>query len=109
MFCFLISFLFELILDIYWKSEHRLKCSGETCTAAERSRYERAVITISLFWGNKICLSSHWGILVLCFNFKNVSFESILLKSNPRLYLSIVVEKLILVELHKLGLCYLIK
>lgn len=56
LFCFLIFFLFELILDIYWKSEHRLKCSGETCTAAERSRYERAVITISLFWENKIFL-----------------------------------------------------
>lgn len=37
-------FSFELMLDIYWKSEHRLKCKGDTCTAAERDRYERSVI-----------------------------------------------------------------
>lgn len=32
------------MLDIYWKNEHRLMCSGEICTAAERDRYEKSVI-----------------------------------------------------------------
>ncbi|XP_031493411.1 uncharacterized protein LOC116259676 [Nymphaea colorata] len=34
--------LFQL-MDIYWKNEHRLSCSSEVCTAAERDRYERAI------------------------------------------------------------------
>ncbi|PIA63729.1 hypothetical protein AQUCO_00201223v1 [Aquilegia coerulea] len=29
------------LLDIYWKSEHRLMCTGDVCTAAERDRYEK--------------------------------------------------------------------
>ncbi|XP_041998833.1 uncharacterized protein LOC121748503 isoform X2 [Salvia splendens] len=43
---FIVPFSAFQLLDIYWKSEHRLKCSGETCTAAERSRYERAVCSL---------------------------------------------------------------
>lgn len=33
--------------DIYWKNEHRMKCTSEICTAAERDRYEKAV---SFIW-----------------------------------------------------------
>ncbi|KAI7746079.1 hypothetical protein M8C21_024644 [Ambrosia artemisiifolia] len=40
---FIIPFAAFQILDIYWKNEHRLMCSGETCTAAERDRYEKSV------------------------------------------------------------------
>ncbi|MBA0738468.1 hypothetical protein Gogos_011817 [Gossypium gossypioides] len=29
--------------DIYWKNEHRLMCTSEICTAAERDRYEKSV------------------------------------------------------------------
>lgn len=39
----LIGFWFWLMLDIYWKNEHRLMCTGEVCTASERDRYEKAV------------------------------------------------------------------
>ncbi|OMO87731.1 hypothetical protein COLO4_20598 [Corchorus olitorius] len=28
---------------IYWKNEHRLMCTSEICTAAERDRYEKSV------------------------------------------------------------------
>ncbi|XP_043694779.1 uncharacterized protein LOC122645533 [Telopea speciosissima] len=31
------------LLDIYWKSEHRLMCTSEACTATERDRFEKAV------------------------------------------------------------------
>ncbi|KAG9443937.1 hypothetical protein H6P81_015277 [Aristolochia fimbriata] len=31
------------IMDIYWKNEHRLMCTGEICTAAERDRYEKSI------------------------------------------------------------------
>lgn len=29
--------------DLYWKNEHRLMCTSDTCTAAERDRYEKSV------------------------------------------------------------------
>lgn len=47
---FLFTFLFGvfLLLDIYWKNEHRLMCTGEICTAAERDRYEKSVISLLL-------------------------------------------------------------
>ncbi|KAL4196102.1 hypothetical protein AMTRI_Chr04g244360 [Amborella trichopoda] len=31
------------LMDIYWKQEHRLMCTSETCTAAERDRYEKSL------------------------------------------------------------------
>ncbi|XP_058078873.1 uncharacterized protein LOC131227160 [Magnolia sinica] len=31
------------LMDIYWKSEHRLTCTSEVCTAAERDRYEKSI------------------------------------------------------------------
>ena len=34
---------FVRIVDIYWKNEHRLMCTSEICTAAERDRYEKSV------------------------------------------------------------------
>ncbi|KAI3891683.1 hypothetical protein MKX03_033291, partial [Papaver bracteatum] len=30
------------LLDIYWKNEHRLMCTSDVCTAAERDRYEKS-------------------------------------------------------------------
>ncbi|KAL3655075.1 hypothetical protein CASFOL_000861 [Castilleja foliolosa] len=39
---FIVPFSAFQLLDIYWKNEHRLMCSGETCTAAERDRYEKS-------------------------------------------------------------------
>ncbi|XP_022851001.1 uncharacterized protein LOC111372751 isoform X2 [Olea europaea var. sylvestris] len=40
---FVVPFSAFQLLDIYWKNEHRLMCSGEICTAAERDRYEKSV------------------------------------------------------------------
>ncbi|XBH57172.1 hypothetical protein VPH35_078828 [Triticum aestivum] len=31
------------LLDIYWKNEHRLICTGEMCTSEERVRFEKSV------------------------------------------------------------------
>ncbi|XP_057479899.1 uncharacterized protein LOC130767146 [Actinidia eriantha] len=40
---FIVPFAGFQLLDIYWKNEHRLMCTGETCTAAERDRYEKSI------------------------------------------------------------------
>ncbi|KAF5934270.1 hypothetical protein HYC85_030441 [Camellia sinensis] len=40
---FIVPFSAFQLLDIYWKNEHRLMCSGESCTASERDRYEKSV------------------------------------------------------------------
>ncbi|KAL6962955.1 hypothetical protein U1Q18_037919 [Sarracenia purpurea var. burkii] len=40
---FIVPFAAFQLLDIYWKNEHRLMCTGETCTAAERDRYEKSI------------------------------------------------------------------
>ncbi|CAL5362703.1 unnamed protein product [Camellia sinensis] len=39
---FIVPFSAFQLLDIYWKNEHRLMCSGESCTASERDRYEKS-------------------------------------------------------------------
>ncbi|CAK9164367.1 unnamed protein product [Ilex paraguariensis] len=39
---FIVPFSAFQLLDIYWKNEHRLMCTGEICTAAERDRYEKS-------------------------------------------------------------------
>ncbi|KAI3979340.1 hypothetical protein MKX01_036384 [Papaver californicum] len=31
------------LLDIYWKNEHRLMCTSDVCTAAERDRYDKSI------------------------------------------------------------------
>ncbi|EPS65758.1 hypothetical protein M569_09018 [Genlisea aurea] len=40
---FVVPFSGFQLLDIYWKNEHRLICSGDTCTASERDRYEKSI------------------------------------------------------------------
>lgn len=42
-FCFGGFFFLWYCVDIYWKNEHRLMCTSEICTAAERDRYEKSV------------------------------------------------------------------
>ncbi|MBA0714202.1 hypothetical protein Golax_013189 [Gossypium laxum] len=39
---FIVPFAGFQLLDIYWKNEHRLICTSEICTAAERDRYEKS-------------------------------------------------------------------
>ncbi|CAN0908317.1 hypothetical protein LINGRAHAP2_LOCUS25218 [Linum grandiflorum] len=40
---FIVPFAGFQLLDIYWKNEHRLQCTSDICTAAERDRYEKSV------------------------------------------------------------------
>ncbi|EYU21865.1 hypothetical protein ABFS83_09G068700 [Erythranthe nasuta] len=40
---FIIPFSAFQLLDIYWKNEHRLMCTGDVCTASERDRYEKSI------------------------------------------------------------------
>ena len=40
---FIVPFAGFQLLDIYWKNEHRLMCTSEVCTAAERDRYEKSI------------------------------------------------------------------
>ncbi|KAK9276508.1 hypothetical protein L1049_006042 [Liquidambar formosana] len=39
----IIPFAAFQLLDLYWKKEHRLMCTAEDCTAAERDRYEKSI------------------------------------------------------------------
>ncbi|KAL5722008.1 hypothetical protein ACHQM5_005579 [Ranunculus cassubicifolius] len=39
----LVPFAAFQLLDLYWKNEHRLMCTGEICTASERDRYEKSI------------------------------------------------------------------
>ncbi|GAB4842711.1 hypothetical protein Ancab_012686 [Ancistrocladus abbreviatus] len=41
---FVVPFAGFQLLDIYWKNEHRLVCTSEICTAAERDRYEKSTL-----------------------------------------------------------------
>ncbi|XP_041998832.1 uncharacterized protein LOC125186276 [Salvia hispanica] len=70
---FIVPFSAFQLLDIYWKSEHRLKCSGETCTAAERSRYERAFFKAQR--NVILCLAAcflYWCIYRICSYHKEI-------------------------------------
>ncbi|KAJ7525315.1 hypothetical protein O6H91_17G045200 [Diphasiastrum complanatum] len=40
----LVPFALFLLLDIYWKYEHHLKCEGSLCSALEREHYEKSMI-----------------------------------------------------------------
>lgn len=42
-FMFIVPFAGFQLLDLYWKNEHRLMCTSEICTAAERDRYEKSI------------------------------------------------------------------
>ena len=55
-----------LLADIYWKNEHRLTCTSEICTAAERDRFEKSVsVWLSNFWNLiiKYCFFNWNGLL----------------------------------------------
>ncbi|XVF50403.1 hypothetical protein PTKIN_Ptkin04bG0097300 [Pterospermum kingtungense] len=39
---FIVPFAGFHLLDIYWKNEHRMMCTSEICTAAERDRFEKS-------------------------------------------------------------------
>ncbi|KEH27880.1 B-cell receptor-associated-like protein [Medicago truncatula] len=61
--------LLVLILnfDIYWKAEHRLMCTSDVCTAAERDRYEKT--TYKAQRNVILCISAcllYWSIYRIC-------------------------------------------
>ncbi|XP_028791345.1 uncharacterized protein LOC114760403 [Neltuma alba] len=64
---FIVPFAGFQILDLYWKNEHRLMCTSEVCTAAERDRYEK-----SLYKAQRnviLCASAcllYWSIYRIC-------------------------------------------
>eukprot|EP00262_Sarcandra_glabra_P009411 TRINITY_DN23788_c0_g1_i1.p1 TRINITY_DN23788_c0_g1~~TRINITY_DN23788_c0_g1_i1.p1 ORF type:complete len:130 (-),score=13.72 TRINITY_DN23788_c0_g1_i1:288-677(-) len=61
------------LMDIYWKSEHRLMCTSEICTAAERDRYEK-----TFFKAQRnviLCLSAcllYWCVYRICKYYKQL-------------------------------------
>ncbi|XP_076943074.1 uncharacterized protein LOC143613179 [Bidens hawaiensis] len=64
---FIVPFAGFQLLDIYWKNEHRLMCSGDTCTAAERDRYEKSIYKAQR--NVILCLSAcllYWCIYRVC-------------------------------------------
>ncbi|XP_051147498.1 uncharacterized protein LOC127262738 [Andrographis paniculata] len=64
---FIIPFAGFQLLDIYWKNEHRLMCTGEVCTAAERDRYEKGIYKSQR--NAALCVAScllYWCIYRVC-------------------------------------------
>uniref|UniRef100_A0A6N2LQ58 Endoplasmic reticulum transmembrane protein n=1 Tax=Salix viminalis TaxID=40686 RepID=A0A6N2LQ58_SALVM len=70
---FIVPFAGFLLLDIYWKNEHRLMCAGESCTASERDRYEKSIYKAQ---GNAIlCVSAcllYWCVYRICKFYKEI-------------------------------------
>ncbi|XP_024018356.1 uncharacterized protein LOC21402288 [Morus notabilis] len=70
---FIIPFAGFQLLDLYWKSEHRLMCSSEICTATERDRYEK-----SIYKAQKnviLCAAAvllYWSIYRICKYYKDI-------------------------------------
>ncbi|KAL6552389.1 hypothetical protein OROHE_007753 [Orobanche hederae] len=66
---FIVPFSAFQLLDIYWKNEHRLMCSGETCTAAERDRYEKSCPIYKAQRNVVLCVAAcllYWCIYRIC-------------------------------------------
>ncbi|CAI9767389.1 unnamed protein product [Fraxinus pennsylvanica] len=64
---FVVPFSAFQLLDIYWKNEHRLMCTGEICTAAERDRYEKSIYKAQR--NAVLCVSAcllYWCIYRIC-------------------------------------------
>ncbi|AES97273.1 putative B-cell receptor-associated protein 29/31 [Medicago truncatula] len=64
---FIVPFAGFQLLDIYWKAEHRLMCTSDVCTAAERDRYEKT--TYKAQRNVILCISAcllYWSIYRIC-------------------------------------------
>uniref|UniRef100_A0A5B6YQ39 Endoplasmic reticulum transmembrane protein n=1 Tax=Davidia involucrata TaxID=16924 RepID=A0A5B6YQ39_DAVIN len=61
------------ILDIYWKKEHRLICTSEVCTAAERDRYEKSIYKAqrNIILCAAACLL-YWWVCCICKYYKAI-------------------------------------
>ncbi|KAH7549442.1 hypothetical protein JRO89_XS13G0033000 [Xanthoceras sorbifolium] len=77
---FVVPFSGFQLLDIYWKNEHRLMCTSEICTAAERDRYEKIGILciVVIYKAEKnviLCTSAillYWIIYRVCKFYKEL-------------------------------------
>ncbi|XP_016467938.1 uncharacterized protein LOC107790521 [Nicotiana tabacum] len=70
---FIVPFAGFQLLDIYWKNEHRLMCTGEICTAAERNRYEKSIYKAQR--NAILCLAAcllYWCIYRVCKYYKEI-------------------------------------
>ncbi|XP_009771818.1 uncharacterized protein LOC107805719 [Nicotiana tabacum] len=70
---FIVPFAGFQLLDIYWKNEHRLMCTGEICTAAERDRYEKSIYKAQR--NAILCLAAcllYWCIYRVCKYYKEI-------------------------------------
>ncbi|GAB2292676.1 hypothetical protein Dimus_026913 [Dionaea muscipula] len=70
---FVVPFAGFQLADIYWKNEHRLMCTSEICTAAERDRYEKSIYKAqrNVILCATACLL-YWCIYRICKYFKHV-------------------------------------
>ncbi|XP_026402876.1 uncharacterized protein LOC113298363 [Papaver somniferum] len=61
------------LLDIYWKNEHRLMCTSDVCTAAERDRYEKSIYKSqrNVILCTSACLL-YWSVYRICNYHKDV-------------------------------------
>ncbi|KAK0586768.1 hypothetical protein LWI29_012029 [Acer saccharum] len=70
---FVVPFSGFQLLDIYWKNEHRLMCTSETCTATERDRYEKSIYKAER--NVILCVSAillYWCIYRICKFYKEL-------------------------------------
>ncbi|CAH9061065.1 unnamed protein product [Cuscuta epithymum] len=70
---FIVPFAAFQLLDIYWKNEHRLMCTGEVCTAAERDRYEKSIYKAQR--NSILCVAGcllYWCIYRICKYHKDI-------------------------------------
>ncbi|OAY32182.1 uncharacterized protein LOC110630727 [Manihot esculenta] len=70
---FIVPFAGFQLLDIYWKNEHRLMCTSEICTAAERDRYEKSIYKAQR--NVILCVSAcllYWCVYRICKYYKEV-------------------------------------
>ncbi|KAJ9162598.1 hypothetical protein P3X46_022358 [Hevea brasiliensis] len=70
---FIVPFAGFQLLDIYWKNEHRLMCTSEICTAAERDRYEKSIYKAqrNVILCASACLL-YWCIYRICKYYKEI-------------------------------------
>ncbi|KAK4778810.1 hypothetical protein SAY86_006338 [Trapa natans] len=70
---FIVPFAGFQLLDIYWKNEHRLKCTSDICTAAERDRYEKSIYKAqrNVILCASACLL-YWCIYRICKYYKEI-------------------------------------
>ncbi|KAK9278576.1 hypothetical protein L1049_028148 [Liquidambar formosana] len=70
---FIVPFAAFQLLDIYWKNEHRLTCTSEICTAAERDHYEKSIYKAqrNVILCSAACLL-YWSVHRICKCYKEI-------------------------------------